>query len=419
MADKELFRVRKEFVEGVTDELLRQLLDDLLGDGVFNQGQKDWILERNPTTTNKARDLIDTVMKKGDKASRKMIAHLQSRDPELYSKLGLTCGEPAQPEPQMKAAGPQMKAAESQMKAAGPQMKAAGPQMNREWSTVLLPTPKEFWEMKLNDSHVYAAAEKSIRNRKALLITNIKFTDETSNRNGAEKDEENMEKLLTGLGYEVFKFTNLTGKQIDDTVIWFSKHPKLRETDSVVVVIMSHGKLGTILGVDWTKEKSDDVFPIKNLYEHLGTENCPALLHKPKIIIIQACRKEDKGPVLVKDGAEQDVACDDALQPDDMDDIEEDAFPFAIKEKDFMPLLSCTPDTVSYRHTVHGSFLIQYIVDVFFTLAREEHIEELFRIVMLRFEDFSVRQTGGQKGGQMPTKDRCTLTKKFYFFPGI
>lgn len=46
----------------------------------------------------------------------------------------------------------------------------------------------------------------------ALLITNIKFTNEQMNRYGADKDEENMENLLTGLGYEVLKHTNLTGK---------------------------------------------------------------------------------------------------------------------------------------------------------------------------------------------------------------
>lgn len=46
----------------------------------------------------------------------------------------------------------------------------------------------------------------------ALLITNIKFTNERMNRYGADKDEENMENLLTGLGYEVLKHTNLTGK---------------------------------------------------------------------------------------------------------------------------------------------------------------------------------------------------------------
>lgn len=46
----------------------------------------------------------------------------------------------------------------------------------------------------------------------ALVITNITFKNQASNRRGAEKDEENMEMLLKGLGYEVVKHRDLTGK---------------------------------------------------------------------------------------------------------------------------------------------------------------------------------------------------------------
>lgn len=49
-------------------------------------------------------------------------------------------------------------------------------------------------------------------NRVALLITNITFAHKDNNRNGAEEDEENMKKLLRGLGYEVVEHRNLTGK---------------------------------------------------------------------------------------------------------------------------------------------------------------------------------------------------------------
>lgn len=52
----------------------------------------------------------------------------------------------------------------------------------------------------------------SSSNRVALLISNIEFTNEKFNRNGADKDEMNMEKLLSDLGYEVVKYTNLTAK---------------------------------------------------------------------------------------------------------------------------------------------------------------------------------------------------------------
>lgn len=78
---------------------------------------------------------------------------------------------------------------------------------------------------------------------------------------------------------------------IEDAITDFSKHPKLKDTDSVVVVIMSHGKLGAVCGVNSQSEVSgDDDFSLDNIYIHLGPKNCPALLDKPKIILVQACR---------------------------------------------------------------------------------------------------------------------------------
>ncbi|XP_010785979.1 caspase-1-A [Notothenia coriiceps] len=96
MAD-ELNRIRVKFVDSANKELIKELLDGLLEVGVLNDGQKDSILEENPSTKDKARVLIDTVRKKGDDASRKMIALLQSRDQTLYDSLGLSSGKPAQP----------------------------------------------------------------------------------------------------------------------------------------------------------------------------------------------------------------------------------------------------------------------------------------------------------------------------------
>ncbi|KAM6988370.1 caspase a [Tautogolabrus adspersus] len=389
MAAKELARVRSKFVDKISKEVISQLLDDILDDGIVNEGEKDSILEENVSKANKARCLIDTVKRKGDEASRKMIIYLQKRDATLFSELGLSCGQPAQP--------------------------GADPKLEQEWSTSLIPSTDAFWRKTQNDPSIYPVTKDSIKSRLALLITNIKFTDEKNNRNGAEKDEENMEQLLNSLGYEVVKHTNLTGQEINDAVIEFSKHPKLKGTDSVLVVIMSHGKLGAVLGVDWKDETTGDVFLIDNIYKHLGSEKCPALLNKPKIIIIQACRGEEKGSVLVRDAASSALVCDDisSLSADE-DNIEEDHLRHVHKEKDFISFLSCTPDTVSYRDRLRGSILIQYLTAVLHTFAHKDDIEELFRKVMQRFEDFAI-----QAKRQMPTKDRCSLTKRFYFFPGI
>ncbi|XP_070685406.1 caspase a-like [Pempheris klunzingeri] len=384
MAAKELARVRVKFVDSVSTEVISQLLDDILEDGIVNDGERDAVLEAKSTRAERARCVIDLVKRKGDEASRKMIAHLRCRDETLYNELGLSSGQPAQP--------------------------AAEPPAKQERSTTLNPTT--------DDDDIYPVTKESIGNRVALLITNIKFANEKFNRNGAEKDEMNMEKLLKDLGYEVVKYTDLTGKQIDAALMKFSGHPKLKATDSVVVVIMSHGKQGAVLGVNHKHETSgDDEFPIDNIYKHLGSEKCPALLNKPKIIIIQACRGEDRGSVLVCDSGNSAVVCDDVDQPGpsspvNEENIDDDTVRCVHREIHFFPLLSCTPGTVSYRQTDRGSLLIQFIVEVFNKFAKKDDIDELFRKVMRRFEKFSISNKR-----QMATKDRYSATRRFYFFP--
>uniref|UniRef100_A0A3B4VPR4 CARD domain-containing protein n=1 Tax=Seriola dumerili TaxID=41447 RepID=A0A3B4VPR4_SERDU len=77
------------FVNRVSNPVIMQLLDDLVSDAVLNDQQRESILEENPTRAGKARCLIDTVRRKGDDTSRRMIAPLHRIDPILHSELGL------------------------------------------------------------------------------------------------------------------------------------------------------------------------------------------------------------------------------------------------------------------------------------------------------------------------------------------
>ncbi|XP_025761035.1 uncharacterized protein LOC112846027 [Oreochromis niloticus] len=97
-AEEELVRVRTAFVWRVSTEILKQLLEALVTDGVLNELEKDSILEGNPVRADKARCFIDTVRKKGDKASRIMIRHLQIKDQSLFSQLHLYSDPSAQQE---------------------------------------------------------------------------------------------------------------------------------------------------------------------------------------------------------------------------------------------------------------------------------------------------------------------------------
>uniref|UniRef100_A0A3Q2WI92 CARD domain-containing protein n=1 Tax=Haplochromis burtoni TaxID=8153 RepID=A0A3Q2WI92_HAPBU len=85
--EEKLSKVRSAFVWRVSTELLKQLLEALVSDGVLNELEKESILEKNPVRADKARCFIDTVKKKGDKACRIMIRHLQTVDLSLFYQL--------------------------------------------------------------------------------------------------------------------------------------------------------------------------------------------------------------------------------------------------------------------------------------------------------------------------------------------
>uniref|UniRef100_A0A3Q0QX50 Caspase family p20 domain-containing protein n=1 Tax=Amphilophus citrinellus TaxID=61819 RepID=A0A3Q0QX50_AMPCI len=216
----------------------------------------------------------------------------------------------------------------------------------------------------------YPVTEQSRLNRVALVINNQRFDD--------HKDEHNMLDLLQNLQYEVVKYNRLTAQEIGDALIKFSSHPKLPLTDSVFVVIMSNGDSRVLFGID------HEEFKIDHIYEHLNTKNCPALLNKPKVIIIQSCNrrgstdiKQAKSSVLVKD-------------------------PLVHKERDFISIVSCTPHTV-YRSPRYGSSFIQDIVEVFNTFSQDEHIEVLFKKVSLTC-GWIWFLWGGQGGGKKKKK---------------
>uniref|UniRef100_A0A4W6DXJ2 CARD domain-containing protein n=1 Tax=Lates calcarifer TaxID=8187 RepID=A0A4W6DXJ2_LATCA len=78
--------VRRQFIKGVTEPVLNQLLDKLLECKIINDEEMESAKVRN---TDKARDVIDTVRKKGAKASSVLIAALCEVDPCLFRELRL------------------------------------------------------------------------------------------------------------------------------------------------------------------------------------------------------------------------------------------------------------------------------------------------------------------------------------------
>ncbi|XP_049335039.1 caspase a-like [Astyanax mexicanus] len=274
---------------------------------------------------------------------------------------------------------------------------AAGYVMPKTSGTLIPSSPKFKQDIiSKKGQEIYPVLDKGVRKRLALMINNVEF-DSGDKRFGAEIDEKNMEKLLKALGYDVVKYNDLSATEMDEAIRSFAGRSEHAESDSTFVVIMSHGERDKLFGIG--QQNPNDFLHVDKIFKHLNTANCPALLHKPKVILIQACRGGDNGKLWVA------LSVTVGMYSLDSDASEH-------KEKDFVTLFLCTPDNVSYRNEKYGSYLIGFLVEVFNENAHKEHIEELFRLVMRRFENF-MRIT------QMPSKERVSLPKLFYLFPGL
>ncbi|XP_043100058.1 caspase a-like isoform X2 [Puntigrus tetrazona] len=262
-------------------------------------------------------------------------------------------------------------------------------------SEPLIPCNPEYKKKMLQEkgNEIYPVKDKSTdRKRLALLINNIEFKN-LQNRAGADKDERSMEVLLEGLGYTVITLRDLSAQGISAALRDFAQREEHAHSDSCFVVLMSHGDASGISGIFESPENKDeeDVFQTDEIFNCLNSLNCARLRDKPKIILIQSCRGDQKGDVLVQDAVPR--------------------FRKHHLEKDFCCLRSCTPDTVSYRNEKKGSNFIQDTVEIFNQYAHQDDIEELFRKVLDKFRNSHPEQ--------MPCKERTTLSKKFYLFPGL
>ena len=86
----ELRRIRSEFVKGVSDPVIKALLDDLYHHEVFSSEEKDSVMEEQRSRADQARCLIDMVIAKGERASQMMIDGIKERDKHLCINLGLS-----------------------------------------------------------------------------------------------------------------------------------------------------------------------------------------------------------------------------------------------------------------------------------------------------------------------------------------
>ncbi|XP_012584939.1 PREDICTED: caspase-1-like [Condylura cristata] len=404
MAQEALRGKRRQFIRSVGSGTINGLLDELLDRRVLNQEEMEKIRDENSTVMDKARALMDNVIRKGPQACQICIDFICEEDSHLAGTLGISSGlqsgnsQTTQEHQVLVSTFADLRTVQDNAAPILPSGTAEG--------LKLCPLQKAQSIKKEKETQIYPIMEKSGRTRLALIICNTEF-DSLSKRNGADTDIRNMKTLLGSLGYSVAVLENLTASDMKRELVAFAARPEHRTSDSTFLVFMSHGVREGICGTKYSQE-NPDILDVHTIFQTLNAVHCPNLTDKPKVIIIQACRGEGQGMTWVKDSAE----VSDNISPVRPEEFEDDAIKKAHIEKDFIAFCSSTPDNVSWRHPALGSLFIMKLIEKFQEYAWCDDLEEIFRKVRFSFEMPEGR-------AQMPTAERVTLTRLFYLFPGL
>lgn len=245
----------------------------------------------------------------------------------------------------------------------------------------------------------------------SLIINNRWFTGNLRKRLGTDIDADNLEGLFRFLGFRVQRVDD----QRSDTMRQVMKklaNENYSKYDCVIVAILSHGEDGYVYGLD------EKPIPVEEITGYFKSST--SLAGKPKLFFLQSCRgaRMDPGVVVPDDFDDPDIKTEeidqfirDALSGDEIDGTLS-KLPI---EADFLISYSTSPGYVSWRNQVTGSWFIDSLVEVFYTMAHKEHLLDMLTMVNNRVATQYESATGAKK--QMPAPV-STLTKKLYFRPG-
>lgn len=225
-----------------------------------------------------------------------------------------------------------------------------------------------------------------------LIINNNNFTT-LPIREGTLLDGDCLCKVFTWLGFEVVKRMNCTSTGMRAVMQDLSGRDH-SEMDCFVCVILSHGKEGSVFGVD------DNTVNIRELMTYFNAVNCSSLAAKPKLFFIQACQ----GTMVQKPVY---VQTDGPIESDAVAAV--DSIP---TDADFLLGMATVPSYVSYREKTHGSWYIQSLCQNLITMVPRSC--DIVTILTKVNSDVSQKTDQWGHKRQMP-QPSFTLRKKVVF----
>ncbi|CAG0894392.1 unnamed protein product [Darwinula stevensoni] len=105
-------------------------------------------------------------------------------------------------------------------------------------------------------------------------------------RKGVQKDVNNLTRVFKDRGFSVKTYKNLKYQSIKEELYEISQSPELEEHECLIVCFLSHGEEGGLLYA------KNNTFMEEELWRPFYGDECKALVDKPKLFFIQACRGE-------------------------------------------------------------------------------------------------------------------------------
>ena len=132
-----------------------------------------------------------------------------------------------------------------------------------------------------------------VKHGECLIINQTFKNDEKMKRHGTEKDVRQLIKSMNEIGCRnrMMIKNDVSKKEMFDCIAEFKEKIQHSLPDFIVVVILSHGKQNVTTGQDEILDIHSNGIPISKIRNKFidGTK-CPAMIGKPKIFFIQACR---------------------------------------------------------------------------------------------------------------------------------
>lgn len=267
--------------------------------------------------------------------------------------------------------------------------------------------------------------------RGRAIILNHEHFKHSERRTGTSVDSAYLKRVLEQLHFEVSVCNDLRLSEILAKMKQIARHDH-SDSDCILIAILTHGTENEISAYDYD-------YNLNTILNYFTADQCPTLLGKPKIFIVQACRgdkHDDSGNFqnienLVSpdhhrlDRLRTSLAtfrrfymrfiqfCRKKVRRRTRNSVNLSAKRFSLpKNSDFVIANSTIQGFVSYRNTMNGSPFIQNLCAVFEEFGKDVSILDLLTLVSNRVATKWQHQNGKYK--QMPSFE-STLTKIIQF----